>query len=84
MAVNYHLPIVFKLNSSSKAPKTVPEKPSGKKPSVYINGRLAGDADILPSIDENTIKSVDVLKPGNKEYPDGAIMITLKDTNPAE
>ncbi|MCM1050950.1 MAG: TonB family protein [Paenibacillus sp.] len=84
VAVNYHLPIVFKLNSSSKAPKTVPEKPSGKKPSVYINGRLAGNTDILPSIDENTIKSVDVLKPGNEEYPDGAIMITLKDTNPAE
>ena len=84
VSVNYHLPIVFKLNSGSKAPKTIPEKPSGKKPSVYINGRLAGNTDILPSIDEKTIKSVDVLKPGNEEYPDGAIMITLKDTNPAE
>ncbi len=84
VSVNYHLPIVFKLNSGSKAPKTIPEKPSGKKPSVYINGRLAGNTDILPSIDEKTIKSVDVLKPGNEEYPDGAIMITLKDSNSAE
>lgn len=84
VSVYYHLPIVFKLNSGTKASKTVPEHPSGKKPPVYINGRLSDNPDILRDIDKETIKSVEVIKPGNKEYPDGAVMITLKDSNPAE
>ena len=92
VSVYYHLPIVFKLNSSSKAPKTVSEKSSDKKMPIYVNGRLVDANDIqwksefefnISGMEDKAIKTIEVLK-YNKEFPDGAIIITLKDSNPAE
>ena len=83
---------MFKLNSGSKAPKTVSEKSSDKKMPVYVNGRLVDANDIqwksefefnISGMEDKAIKTIEVLK-SNKEFPDGAIMITLKDSNSAE